>query len=107
MRAHPSLRAVALLASIVLVSCTGSSPTKPSPSTIPSQPQEHVGQVVIGATQWPECLNPITSCALSDWTWYTVLQHVVPRAMEIGPDGRYRASPLLAVAPSVANGGLS
>ena len=25
------------------------------------------GQIVIGAEQWPECLNPITECANSSW----------------------------------------
>ena len=25
------------------------------------------GQIVIGAEQWPECLNPVTECANSSW----------------------------------------
>jgi hypothetical protein len=31
------------------------------------------GQIVIGAEQWPGCLNPITECANSSWYVWTVL----------------------------------
>ena len=26
------------------------------------------GQIVIGAEQWPACLNPVTECANSSWS---------------------------------------
>ena len=35
------------------------------------------GQIVIGAEQWPGCLNPVTECANSSWYVWTV---VVPAA---------------------------
>ena len=43
-----------------------------SPTTAPSRTVEWEdvdgdGQIVIGAEQWPECLNPITECANSSW----------------------------------------
>ena len=36
------------------------------------------GQVVVGAEQWPECLNPITECANSSWYVWTVSFAVMP-----------------------------
>src|SRR5207245_2583839 len=32
------------------------------------------GHVLFGAEGWPLCLNPITSCAASDWARWTVLE---------------------------------
>ena len=36
------------------------------------------GQVVLGAEQWPECLNPVTECANSSWYVWTVSFAVMP-----------------------------
>ena len=36
------------------------------------------GQIVIGAEQWPECLNPITECANSSWYVWTSAFKVLP-----------------------------
>jgi len=36
------------------------------------------GQIVLGAEQWPECLNPITECANSSWYVWTVSFAVMP-----------------------------
>ena len=36
------------------------------------------GQIVIGAEQWPECLNPITECANSSWYAWTVSFPIQP-----------------------------
>jgi peptide/nickel transport system substrate-binding protein len=62
---------------------------------------------VFGAEQWPECVNPITYCASASWTQYTVLQHVLPRAMQLDAAGNFVASALLLEAPTLANGGLT
>ena len=32
------------------------------------------GKVVIGAEQWPECLNPFTECANSSWMVWTTIK---------------------------------
>jgi peptide/nickel transport system substrate-binding protein len=40
------------------------------------------------------------------WAFYTVLQHVLPRAMEFDAEGNLVASPLLAGAPTLTNGEL-
>src|SRR6266487_739982 len=106
MRALPKLRTVSLLSSALLACCTGSRAPYPPPVS-PSHITHGGHDIVLGALEWPECLNPITSCAEAEWTWFSLLDHVLPKAMELGPDGRYRNSPLLTEAPSQSNGGLS
>lgn len=53
----------------------------------------------VAAGSWPECLNPVTcdDPVASD----LVLQHVLPKLMEVGVDGAYVPSPVLAGAPEV------
>ena len=36
------------------------------------------GQIIIGAEQWPECLNPVTECANSSWYVWTTAFQVLP-----------------------------
>ncbi|NNE11324.1 MAG: peptide ABC transporter substrate-binding protein [Ilumatobacter sp.] len=62
------------------------------------------GNVVFAAEQWPECLNPVTSCANASWLVWSVQAHVLPRLMELDVDGNYRASPVIEEAPSLENG---
>lgn len=62
------------------------------------------GSVVFAAEQWPECLNPITSCANASWLNWSVTHHVLPKLMEVDVDGNYQASPVLTEAPSLENG---
>jgi peptide/nickel transport system substrate-binding protein len=62
------------------------------------------GTAVFGAEQWPQCLNPITSCAFASWYFYTVQEHVMPRLMALSVDNEFIASPLLTEAPSLENG---
>ena len=57
--------------------------------------------------QWPECLNPITSCANASWTLWSVTTHVLPRLMELDLQNNYQASPTLLEEPTTANGGLA
>ena len=59
------------------------------------------GQIVIGAEQWPECLNPVTECANSSWMQWTSMLKVLPSAFDTTPDGTYVASELLAGEPEV------
>ena len=56
--------------------------------------------------QWPECLNPVTSCANSTWMIWSVVTHLVPSLMELDADNAYRPSPTLLEEPTVENGGL-
>ncbi len=62
------------------------------------------GSAVFAAEQWPECLNPVTSCANASWLVWSVTAHVLPRLMELDVDGNYQASPVLVEAPSLDNG---
>ena len=64
------------------------------------------GTLVLGAEQFPECLNPITSCANSSWMHWAVDEHVLPRLMELAPDGEYVPSPLLDGDPVLAGEGV-
>jgi len=64
------------------------------------------GDAVFIAEQWPECLNPIQSCANSSWLTWMSSTHVMARLMELEADGTFVASPVLTEAPSIENGGL-
>ncbi|NCZ56518.1 MAG: hypothetical protein EBY86_07765, partial [Acidimicrobiia bacterium] len=49
------------------------------------------GKVVLGAEQWPACLNPVTECANSSWMVWTTINQVMPGAFagqQIGDDIR-------------------
>src|SRR5205823_10434641 len=51
-------------------------------------------------------LNPIIDCGSTTWLQWTVLEHILPRAMQYDPHGQIVASPTLSGAPTIANGGL-
>jgi peptide/nickel transport system substrate-binding protein len=59
------------------------------------------GQVVIGAEQWPECLNPITECANSSWYVWTVSFAVMPGLWDTTDSQEYVPTNLLAGEPVV------
>jgi peptide/nickel transport system substrate-binding protein len=121
MKLNSRVLAIAITGSLIAASCTGGASPRPSPSEIAAStlapitqkcaqtglPPHGGGSVVFGAEQWPDCLNPITACAASNWTHFTVLEHVLPRAMQLDPNGNFVPSPLLVEAPSLANGGLA
>ncbi len=79
--------------------------TETSPAAT-TPPVTEGGEIVLGAEQWPECINPITSCSSATWTWYTVLLHVLGRAMVLDLEGNFVPSPMITEAPSLDNGGL-
>jgi len=64
------------------------------------------GEAILAAEQWPECLNPLTSCANASWLAWSVHTHILPRAMELDPENNFAPSPVLVEAPSLDNGGL-
>ncbi|MYI56694.1 MAG: hypothetical protein F4062_06655 [Acidimicrobiia bacterium] len=64
------------------------------------------GELILAVEQWPECLNPVTSCANASWTLWSVNTHVLPRLMELDLQNNYQASPALAEEPTTDNGGL-
>jgi len=110
-------RTIAIVAVVGLVgaACSKKSPTtattpppasgSSAPSTEPSV--SHTGgTVTFGAEQWPDCVNPITQCAGASWTYYSVLEYILPRAMQLDLQGNFVASPMLVEAPTLDNGGL-
>jgi ABC-type transport system substrate-binding protein len=62
------------------------------------------GQIVIGAEQWPECLNPITDCANSSWYVWTTAFKVLPGVWRTTAKGAYEATEMVTGEPDVALG---
>jgi peptide/nickel transport system substrate-binding protein len=101
------LRWVIAVAAIALVaSACGGGGGGGGGNTASQQPKQG-GSIVIGAEQWPECLNPITSCAQASWLPWTAWEYVMPRLMEVDTKGNYVASDLLAETPTAQNGGIT
>jgi len=63
--------------------------------------QKKGGTLILGAEQWPDCLNPITQCANSSWMHWAVDEHVLPRMMDFDKDGNFVPSPVLAKEPTL------
>lgn len=59
------------------------------------------GKIVIGAEQWPACLNPVTECASSSWAAWTSFGVVQPGAFATTNDQRFVVSNLLVGEPTV------
>jgi peptide/nickel transport system substrate-binding protein len=59
------------------------------------------GQVVIGAEQWPECLNPVTECANSSWYVWTVSFPTLPGLWDTTNDAQYELTELVVGEPTV------
>jgi len=62
------------------------------------------GQIVIGAEQWPDCLNPITECANSSWYVWTTAFKVLPSAFRTTSEGTYVVTEMLTGEPKVTLG---
>ncbi len=59
------------------------------------------GQIVIGAEQWPECLDPFTECANSSWMVWTTAFVVSPGVWATTNDGEYVLTNLVTGEPVV------
>jgi peptide/nickel transport system substrate-binding protein len=59
------------------------------------------GQIIIGAEQWPECLNPITECANSSWYVWTVAFPTLPGLWDTTNDSLYETTELVVGEPTV------
>jgi len=59
------------------------------------------GQIVIGAEQWPACLNQITECANSSWMVWTTAFVVSPGVWATTNDGAYALTNLVTGEPVV------
>ena len=98
------VRIVVMMAALaLLLSACGSSSKKSNGGSSSGTP---TGSIVLGAEQWPSCLNPITQCANSSWLQWLVPIHVLPRLAELDEKNNFVASPLLTELPSIDNGGV-
>jgi hypothetical protein len=59
------------------------------------------GQIVVGAEQWPECLNPVTECANSSWMVWTTAFPFWPGVWDTTADGRYEITNIVTGEPVV------
>jgi peptide/nickel transport system substrate-binding protein len=63
------------------------------------------GQIVIGAEQWPACLNPVTECANSSWSVWTSIYPVLPSVWNTTSTGEFEPSALVVGEPVVETEG--
>ncbi len=59
------------------------------------------GKIVLGAEQWPGCLNPYTECANSSWLVWTTTNLVLPGVWDTTNDGLYELTDLVTTEPKV------
>jgi peptide/nickel transport system substrate-binding protein len=59
------------------------------------------GQIVIGAEQWPGCLNPVTECASSSWMVWTTAFPLLPGVWDTTNDGGFAITSLVVGEPKV------
>jgi len=101
--------AISVVCLALVAAACGSSSKKSSGTTATSGGSSNVkkgGELVIGAEQFPDCINPITQCANSSWMHWAVDQYVLPKLMTFDKDSNFIASPVLAEAPTKDNGGI-
>src|SRR4051794_5363262 len=94
--------AVCAVSLMLVAAACGSS--KKSDSGANSSGAKQGGELVIGAEQFPDCLNPITQCANSSWLHWAVDMHVLPKLMTFDKNSNFIASPVLKEAPTIDNG---
>jgi peptide/nickel transport system substrate-binding protein len=68
--------------------------------------KEKGGKVVLGAEQWPECINPITSCVGASWTYWSVMYHIMPTLNALDLDGNNTKGSIATEFPTAENGGV-
>jgi peptide/nickel transport system substrate-binding protein len=114
MRTRTSARAFAVAAVIAIgaVACSGGGGSTSGGNTsnggpgTTSKPKQG-GSIVLGAEQWPQCLNPITDCSAASWYLWSVQDFVLPRLVEWSNAVEPQASPLIQELPSLDNGGIT
>lgn len=105
---HPQRRSLRLIAVLMLVGLVAAACGNDDDGTV-TQPdgdgqQQEGGELVFGVEQWPECINPITSCYTASWASWSVFTHVLPQAMTLDPESNYIPSPVLTGEPEVSEG---
>jgi len=69
------------------------------------QPLTDNNEIIIGAEQWPECINPVTECANSSWMVWTASFPVFPAIWDTTADGGVVLTNLIAAEPTVTVNG--
>ena len=59
------------------------------------------GRIVIGAEQWPGCLNPVTECANSSWYVWTTAFKVLPNVWDTTADQTFVTTDVVVGEPVV------
>ena len=95
-----------LLFSLLLIAAACSSDNKNATGTgsgsgSSSTAAKKGGTIILGAEQWPECLNPITQCSNSSWMHWGVDIHVLPKLMTFDEQGNFIPSPVLDGMPTI------
>lgn len=99
------LLALILGLSLVAAACGGDDDDDGAGDTT-DQEQATGGELILGAEQWPECLNPITQCSNASWLTWSVLHHVLPKLVEVAPDGTFVPTPVLDGEPELSGEGV-
>lgn len=58
-------------------------------------------EIVVGAEQWPECINPVTECANSSWMVWTTSFAVLPAIWDTTSAGDFALTNLVAGEPTI------
>jgi peptide/nickel transport system substrate-binding protein len=61
--------------------------------------------IVVGAEQWPECINPVTECANSSWMVWTTSFAVFPAIWDTTSEGDFALTSLVVGEPTVSVNG--
>jgi peptide/nickel transport system substrate-binding protein len=64
-------------------------------------PLSDTNEIIVGAEQWPECINPVTECANSSWAVWTASQAVLPAIWDTTNDGQFALTNLVSGEPTV------
>ena len=59
------------------------------------------GQIVIGAEQWPACLNPVTECSNSSWMVWTTAFPLLPAIWDSTAEQTFEITNLVTEEPTV------
>jgi len=108
-RQRRGVQLLCLLFTFVLfaAACSSDKKSTGAASSSSGPAQKKGGTLILGAEQWPDCLNPITQCANSSWMHWAVAGHVMPRLMELDEKGNFVPSPVLAGDPKLSGEGTS
>lgn len=109
MRSRYMARFIGLGATLAIVAAAcggGGGGGEPGPTASGSSGAGQTGgNIVVGAEQWPECINIVTTgCASLSWAQQAVFSQITSKAIEIDLDGNFVPGPLITEMPSIEAG---